>query len=91
MAHKKAGGSKATQKGNVAGKRLGVKIFGGSSVKAGQIIMRQRGREVIPGDNVMMSKDFTLHSKVDGVVEFAWKTRKKKKVSVVEDKPEKKK
>jgi large subunit ribosomal protein L27 len=91
MAKKKAGGSKATQKGNVAGKRLGVKVFGGSSVKKGQIIMRQRGREVIPGDNVMMGKDFTLHSKVDGVVEFAWKTRKKKKVDVVENNPEKKK
>jgi large subunit ribosomal protein L27 len=91
MAHKKAGGSKATQKGNVAGKRLGVKVFGGSPVKAGQIIIRQRGREVIPGDNVMMSKDFTLHSEVDGVVEFAWKTRKKKKVSVVESKPKKEK
>ncbi len=91
MAHKKAGGSKATQGGNVAGKRLGVKVFGGSPVKAGQIIVRQRGREVVPGDNVMMSKDFTLQSKIDGVVEFAWKTRKKKKVSVVENKTEKKK
>ena len=83
MAKKKAGGSKATQKGNVAGKRLGVKVFGGSSVKKGQIIMRQRGREVIPGDNVMMGKDFTLHSKVDGVVEFAWKTRKRRKLMLL--------
>ena len=68
MAHTKAGGSKAVQGGNVSGKRLGVKVYGGSDVKTGQIIMRQRGREVVPGDNVSMGKDFTLYSKSDGVV-----------------------
>lgn len=83
MAHTKAGGSKAVQGGNVSGKRLGVKVYGGSNVKTGQIIMRQRGREVIPGDNVSMGKDFTLYSKSDGVVQFAWKTKSKKKVNVV--------
>jgi len=90
MAHTKAGGSKAVQGGNVSGKRLGVKVYGGSAVKTGQIIIRQRGREVAPGDNVVMGKDFTLHSKVDGVVEFGWKTKNKKKVNVVEKKAEKK-
>jgi len=90
MAHKKGGGTKAVQGGNVSGKRLGVKIYGGSEVKTGQIIVRQRGREVIPGDNVDMGKDYTLFSKTDGIVEFAWKSRKKKKVNVVQ-KEEKKK
>ena len=89
MAHKKGGGAKAVQGGNVAGKRLGVKIYGGSSVKTGQIIVRQRGREIIPGNNVDMGKDFTLYSKKDGTVEFSWDSRKKKKVGVVENKTEK--
>jgi large subunit ribosomal protein L27 len=83
MAHTKAGGSKAVQGGNVSGKRLGVKVYGGSDVKTGQIIIRQRGRQVVPGDNVSMGKDFTLYSKTDGVVQFAWKTKNKKKVNVV--------
>jgi len=86
MAHKKGGGTKAAQGGNVSGKRLGVKIYGGSDVKTGQIIIRQRGREVIPGDNVDMGKDFTIYSKADGKVEFVWHSRSKKKVNVVEDK-----
>ncbi len=89
MAHKKGGGAKAVQGGNVSGKRLGVKIYGGSSVKTGQIIVRQRGREIIPGNNVDMGKDFTLYSKKDGVVEFSWDSRKKKKVGVIEKKEEK--
>ncbi|MBW6441991.1 bL27 family ribosomal protein [Patescibacteria group bacterium] len=90
MAHKKGGGTKAAQGGNVSGKRLGVKIYGGSAVKTGQIIVRQRGREIIPGDNVDMGRDFTLYSKTDGVVEFAWDSRKKKKVNVVEKEDSKK-
>lgn len=88
MAHKKGGGAKAAQGGNVSGKRLGVKIYGGSSVKTGQIIVRQRGREIVPGNNVDMGKDFTLYSKKDGTVEFSWDSRKKKKVGVVEKKKE---
>ncbi len=83
MAHKKAGGSQARQGGNVAGKRLGVKVFGGQLVKPGQIIIRQRGRRFIPGDNVAMGKDFTIFSKIDGFVEFVYKNRKKKKINVV--------
>jgi large subunit ribosomal protein L27 len=84
MAHKKAGGSKARQGGNVAGKRLGVKISGGSTVKTGQIIIRQRGRTFVPGENVDMGKDFTIFSKVDGTVKFEWITKSKKAVSVEE-------
>jgi large subunit ribosomal protein L27 len=84
MAHKKGGGAKAVQKGNVAGKRLGVKVSGGSVIKAGQIIIRQRGRQIIPGRNVEMGKDFTLYSIVNGIVKFGWVTKKRKKVSVIE-------
>jgi len=83
MAHKKAGGAQARQGGNVGGKRLGVKVFGGQSVKPGQIIVRQRGRKFIPGDNVDMGKDFTIFSKVNGIVEFVWKNKKKKKINVL--------
>ena len=83
MAHTKAGGTKAQQGGNRAGKRLGVKVYGGSVVKPGQIIVRQRGRTFIPGKNVVMGKDFTILSKIVGVVEFANKTRSKKQINVI--------
>lgn len=85
MAHKKAGSTKASQKGNVIGKRLGVKIFGGSSVRTGQIILRQRGRTHIAGDNVRMARDYTLYATNDGTVQFEIVKRlgNKKKVSVV--------
>ena len=84
MAHKKAGSTKATQGGNVAGKRLGVKVFGGGLVRPGQIIVRQRGRTFIPGKNVSIGKDFTIYSIVDGVVNFVSKGRKSKKIIEVE-------
>jgi large subunit ribosomal protein L27 len=83
MAHKKAGGSKAAQGSNVAGKRLGIKVYGGSVIKTGAIIVRQRGRTYLPGENVSMGKDFTLFSKGNGVVVFVWKNKKQKKVNVV--------
>ena len=82
MAHKKAGSSKAAQGSNVIGKRLGIKVFGGSMVKPGQIILRQRGQTYIPGRNVMMGKDFTIFSVVNGIVSFVYDNRKKKKVNV---------
>jgi large subunit ribosomal protein L27 len=82
MAHKKAGGSQARQGGNVSGKRLGLKVFGGQSVKPGQIIVRQRGQRFIPGENVGMGKDFTIFSKINGIVEFVFKNRKKKQINV---------
>lgn len=83
MAHKKAGGAKARQQGNVAGKRLGIKIYGGSLVKPGQIIVRQRGKVFLPGKNVGMGKDFTIFSKISGVVDFVNKTKIKKKINVL--------
>lgn len=82
MAHKKAGGASAGQGGNVAGKRLGLKAFGGEMVKPGQIIVRQNGQKFIPGENVGMGKDFTIFSKVNGVVEFTYKTKTKRKINV---------
>ena len=83
MAHTKAGGSKATQGSNVAGKRLGIKAYGGQVVKPGEIIVRQRGRTFIPGDNTKMGKDFTIMSLINGVVEFVYASRSKKKINVV--------
>lgn len=69
MAHKKAGGS--TRNGrDSASKRLGVKCFGGESVKAGNIIVRQRGTRFHAGSNVGLGKDHTLFAKADGKVEF---------------------
>lgn len=82
MAHKKAGGSKARQKSNVAGKRLGIKVFGEGLVKPGQIILRQRGRSFIPGKNVGMGKDFTIFSKISGTVEFVNVNKRKKRIDV---------
>ena len=83
MAHKKAGGSKARQGANVSGKRLGVKIFGGSVVKTGQIIVRQRGRVFIPGKGVGMGKDFTVFATEPGTVEFVRVAKGKKKINIV--------
>lgn len=69
MAHKtSAGGANRTV--NVAGKRLGVKRYGGEKVSAGTIIVRQRGTKVHPGKNTGMGKDHTLFAKIDGVVSF---------------------
>ena len=69
MAHKKAGGSTRNGRDSNA-KRLGVKCFGGEEVKAGNIIVRQRGTRFHAGDNVGIGKDHTLFAKGDGKVEF---------------------
>jgi large subunit ribosomal protein L27 len=69
MAHKKAGGSTRNGRDSES-KRLGVKRFGGQTVSAGEIIVRQRGTRMHPGENVGMGKDHTLFAKVDGTVEF---------------------
>lgn len=75
MAHKKAGGS--TRNGrDSAGRRLGVKKFGGELAKAGNILVRQRGTKCYPGLNVGLGKDHTLFALVDGVVEFKQTSRK---------------
>ena len=82
MAHKKGAGS--TKNGRDShSKRLGVKIYGGQSVKAGNIIVRQRGTVHKPGKNVGIGKDHTLFALVDGSVSFSLKgSRRKKTVSV---------
>lgn len=81
MAHKKGAGS--TKNGRDSNsKRLGVKKFGGENVLAGNIIIRQRGTNVHPGNNVGLGKDYTLFSLVDGVVKFERKDKTRLKVSV---------
>ena len=69
MAHKKAGGSSRNGRDS-AGRRLGVKKFGGQAVIGGNIIIRQRGTRVYPGVNVGIGKDHTLYSLAEGVVRF---------------------
>jgi large subunit ribosomal protein L27 len=69
MAHKKAGGSSRNGRDS-AGRRLGVKKFGGEAVVAGNIIVRQRGTKMYPGTNVGMGKDHTLFALTDGRVVF---------------------
>ena len=81
MAHKKAGGSSRNGR-DTAGRRLGVKKFGGEAVVAGNIIVRQRGTKVHPGDNVGMGKDHTLFALCDGHVAFATKAGGRKIVTV---------
>ena len=83
MAHKKAGGSSRNGRDSQA-KRLGVKRFGGESVAAGSIIIRQRGTRVHPGANVGVGKDHTLYAKINGRIEFGFKgPDHKQTVSVV--------
>ncbi|MFO1325035.1 MAG: 50S ribosomal protein L27 [Burkholderiales bacterium] len=72
MAHKKAGGSSRNGRDSHA-KRLGTKVYGGEAIRAGGIIVRQRGTKIHPGVNVGMGKDFTLFALVDGNVEFKTK------------------
>ena len=85
MAHKKAGGSAKNGRDSES-KRLGVKCFGSEHVKAGNIIVRQRGTRFHPGPNVGIGRDHTLFAKMDGVVKFTKKGPKLKKyVSVTPD------
>lgn len=81
MAHKKGAGS--TRNGRDSNsQRRGVKVYGGETVRAGNIIVRQVGETISPGKNVGKGSDFTLFALVDGVVTYEWKTNVKKKVSV---------
>ena len=82
MAHKKGGGSSRNGRDS-AGRRLGVKAYGGQSVTAGSIIVRQRGSKVHPGQNVGKGSDDTLFAKVSGRVDFN-RSRGKSVVSVIE-------
>ena len=81
MAHKKAGGSSRNGRDS-AGRRLGVKLFGGQSVVAGNILARQRGTKWKPGKNVGRGKDDTLFALIEGVVKFEDKGRGGKFISV---------
>ncbi|CUS78048.1 LSU ribosomal protein L27P [Candidatus Kryptonium thompsonii] len=81
MAHKKGGGSSQNGRDSNS-KRLGVKRFGGEFVRAGNIIVRQRGTKFKPGLNVGMGKDYTLFAKIDGIVKFEYLTKDKQMVSV---------
>ena len=82
MAHKKSGGSSNNGRDS-EGPRLGIKKFGGETVIAGNIIVRQRGTQYHPGKNVGMGKDHTIFAKIAGKVEFAKKSGDKTFVSVV--------
>ena len=82
MAHKKGQGSTQNNRDS-AGRRLGVKKFGGEFVRAGNIIIRQRGTKTHPGNNVGMGNDHTIYSLIDGYVSFSRYDKLRKKVSVV--------
>ena len=81
MAHKKGGGSTRCGRDSQA-KRLGVKRYGGQQVRAGTILVRQRGTRIYPGENVGVGKDYTLFALIDGVVKFEPQSKDKRKVSI---------
>ena len=81
MAHKKAGGSSRNGRDS-AGKRYGVKRFAGQKVRAGSILIRQKGTKIHPGINVGLGNDYTLFAKIDGIVAFERFGKNRKKVSV---------
>jgi len=81
MAHKKAGGSSRNGRDS-AGHRYGVKRFAGQKVRAGSILIRQKGTKIHPGNNVGLGKDYTIYAKIDGIVAFERLGKSRKKVSV---------
>ncbi|MDY0352102.1 MAG: 50S ribosomal protein L27 [Desulfobulbaceae bacterium] len=81
MAHKKAGGSSRNGRDS-KGQRRGVKRFGGQAVRAGNILVRQLGTRIHPGENVGCGRDYTLFAKVDGVVRYESFGSNRKRVSV---------
>ncbi len=81
MAHTKAQGSSSNGRDS-HGQRLGTKRYGGEIVKAGMVLVRQRGTKILPGLNVGRGKDDTLFAKVGGVVTFEWAKKDKKQASV---------
>ena len=82
MAHKKAGGSSRNGRDSQA-KRLGTKVYGGETIRAGGIIVRQRGTPIHPGVNVGIGRDHTLYALVDGHVKFTTKGAKQDKFANV--------
>lgn len=81
MAHKKAGGSSRCGRDSQS-QRLGVKRYGGQVVRAGNILVRQRGTRIMPGNNVGLGRDYTLFALIDGKVAYEPASRGKRKVSV---------
>ncbi|OGR96641.1 MAG: 50S ribosomal protein L27 [Elusimicrobia bacterium RBG_16_66_12] len=81
MAHTKAQGSSSNGRDS-HGQRLGTKRYGGQIVKAGMVLVRQRGTKILPGLNVGRGKDDTLFAKINGVVTFEWAKKDKKQASV---------
>jgi len=81
MAHKKAGGSSRNGRDS-AGQRFGIKRFAGQRVLAGNILVRQKGTKLHPGNNVGLGKDYTIFAKIDGIVAFERFGKKRKRVSV---------
>ena len=84
MAHKKAGGSSRNGRDSI-GPRRGVKRFGGQVVRAGNILVRQLGTKIHPGENVGCGRDYTLFAKIDGVVKYESFGKNRKRVSVYPD------
>ena len=82
MAHKKAGGSSRNGRDS-QGQRRGVKVFGGETVRAGNILVRQLGTRIHPGKNVGMGRDFTLFALIDGTVRYERKDKERKRVAVL--------
>lgn len=85
MSHKKAGGSTQNGRDSIS-KRLGVKVYGGQAVKAGGIIIRQRGTQYFPGKNTGMGKDHTIYATITGKVVFTEKALRKYDNRVFKDK-----
>lgn len=81
MAHKKASGGTRGNRDSQP-KRLGVKKYAGQTVKSGNIVVRQRGTRLLPGNNMGVGKDHTLFALSDGVVKFEWASKDRRKVSV---------
>jgi large subunit ribosomal protein L27 len=82
MAHKKAGGSSRNGRDS-HGQRRGVKVFGGETVRAGNILVRQLGTRIHPGKNVGMGRDYTLFALTDGVVRYERKDKERKRVTIL--------
>ena len=81
MSHKKAGGSSRNGRDS-AGQRRGVKKYAGQQVKAGNILIRQRGTQIHPGNNVGLGRDYTIFATIDGIVAYERMGKDRKKVSV---------
>jgi len=81
MAHKKAGGSSKNGRDSNA-QRRGVKLYSGQKVRAGNILVRQLGTRIHPGENVGIGRDYTLFAKIDGIVAYERLGRSRKKASV---------